>query len=113
MKRQFANAISMLAVLLAAIPAFAQQLELPRPSPSAKITQTVGLTDVTVEYSSPGVKGRTIWGQLVPYDQVWRAGANATTKITFSKDVIVGSTPVKAGSYALFFIPGKKNGRPS
>jgi len=107
MKTQLFATISPLVVLFAAAPGFAQQLELPRPSPTGKITQTVGLTDVTVEYSSPGVKGRPIWGQLVPYDQVWRAGANATTKITFSKDVIVGSTPVKAGSYALFFIPGK------
>jgi hypothetical protein len=96
-------------VVLAAAPGFAQQLDLPRPSPSAKVTQTVGLTEITVEYSSPAVRGRTIWGQLVPFDQVWRAGANAATKVTFSKDVVVGTTPVHAGSYALFFIPGKES----
>jgi DUF2911 family protein len=90
-------------------PAFAQQIELPRPSPNAKITQTVGLTDITVEYSSPGVKGRKIWGALVPYDTLWRAGANAVTKITFSKDVKVDGKPVPAGSYAFFVIPGKSS----
>ncbi len=83
------------------------QLELPRPSPSAKVTQTLGLTDVTVDYSSPAVKGRKIWGGLVPYDQMWRTGANAATKITFSKDVVFGGKPVPAGAYALFTVPGK------
>lgn len=83
----------------------AQQLELPRPSPNAKVTQTVGVTDISVEYSSPAVKGRKIWGGLVPYNEVWRAGANAATKVTFSKDVIVDGKPVPAGSYALFVIP--------
>jgi len=98
-----------LAVLCTALssPALAQQLELPRPSPNAKVVQTVGLTDITVEYSSPGVKGRKIWGVLVPYDKVWRAGANAVTKVTFSRDVTIVGKPVPAGSYALFVIPGK------
>src|SRR4051794_332523 len=93
--------------LLLAAPASAQ-LELPRPSPNARLTQTVGLTDITVEYSSPGVKGRTIWGGLQPWGEVWRAGANATTKVTFSKDVTVGTTAVPAGSYAFFVIPNKE-----
>src|SRR5438874_5935869 len=86
---------------------FAQGLELPRPSPGAKVVQTVGLTDITVEYSSPGVKGRPIWGKLVPYDEPWRAGANSATKVTFSKDVIIGDTAVPAGSYGFFIIPSK------
>jgi hypothetical protein len=86
--------------------AFAQ-LELPRPSPGAKVTQTVGLTDVTVDYSSPGVKGRKIWGAVVPYDKVWRTGANQTTRITFSRDAQLGNQNVPAGTYALFTIPGK------
>src|SRR6516165_6613067 len=77
-------------------------LELPRPSPFAKVVQTVGLTDITVDYSSPGVKGRKIWGAVVPYDQMWRAGANAATKITFSRDVTFAGKPVPAGSYAFF-----------
>ena len=82
-------------------------LELPRPSPFAKVVQTVGLTDITVDYSSPGVKGRKIWGGVVPYDQMWRAGANQATKITFSRDVTVAGKPVPAGTYAFFVIPTK------
>jgi len=93
--------------LLSVSPAFAQQLELPRPSPGVKTTARVGLTDITIDYSSPGVKGRKIWGGLLPYDKLWRTGANAATKITFSKDVIVGDKPAPAGTYSVFTIPGK------
>jgi hypothetical protein len=82
-------------------------LDLPRPSPFAKVVQTVGLTDITVDYSSPGVKGRKIWGAVVPYDQMWRAGANSATKITFSRDVSFADRPVPAGTYAFFVIPTK------
>ena len=85
--------------------ALAQQLELPRLSPNAKMTQTVGLTEISVEYSSPGVRGRPVWGTVVPYGEVWRAGANSATKVTFSKDVTFGGTALPAGSYALFVIP--------
>jgi len=81
------------------------QLQLPAPSPKASVMQTAGLTDITIEYSSPGVKGRTIWGDLVPYDKVWRAGANSATKITFSKDVTIAGTNVPKGTYSLFIIP--------
>jgi tetratricopeptide (TPR) repeat protein len=69
--------------------------------------QTVGLTDITIDYSSPGVKGRTIWGDLVPYDKIWRAGANSATKITFSKDVTIEGVNVPKGSYSIFMIPTK------
>jgi len=97
--------------LLLAVPAAARtaraDLELPRPSPTAKLTQQVGLTDVTVEYSCPGVKSRKIWDGLVPYDKMWRTGANTATKITFSKDVTFADKPVPAGTYALFTIPSK------
>ena len=62
------------------------QVRTPRPSPSASLTQTVGLTDITIKYSRPGVKGRAIWGALVPYDKVWRTGANEATTISFSDD---------------------------
>jgi hypothetical protein len=97
-----------LLVLLAVYPlAAAADLELPRPSPFAKVTLAVGLTDVTVDYSSPAVKGRVIWGELVPYDKLWRTGANTATKITFSKDVTVADKAIPAGTYALFTIPGK------
>lgn len=87
----------------------AQQLhlQLPQPSPKAVLTQTVGLTDITIDYSSPGVKGRTIWGQLVPYDSLWRAGANAATKITFNKDVTIDGKQVPKGTYSVFMIPTK------
>jgi hypothetical protein len=93
-------------VLLPVI-ANAQQLDLPRPSLGAKVTQTVGLTDITVDYSSPAVKGRKIFGELVPFGQVWRTGANSATKITFSKDVTIGDKPVPAGTYSLFTVPGR------
>jgi len=82
-------------------------LELPRPSPFAKVTQTVGYTDITVDYSSPGVKGRKIWGNVVPYDKMWRAGANTATKVTFSRDVTFAGKPLPAGTYAFFVIPTK------
>ena len=79
-----------------------------RLSPKAEIKQQVGLTDVQILYGRPGVKGRTIWGKLVPYDAVWRAGANEATKITFSTDVTIEGKKLKKGSYSFFTIPGKK-----
>lgn len=97
-------AVSLLAALLPAGRA-AADLELPRPSPFAKVSQDVGLTTITVDYSAPAVKGRKIWGGLVPYGQVWRTGANSATKVTFSKDVTFAGKPVPAGTYALFTIP--------
>lgn len=83
------------------------QLVLPQPSPKASVMQAVGLTDITIDYSSPGVKNRTIWGDVVPFDKIWRTGANSATKITFSKDVKIGGTAVPKGSYSIFTIPGK------
>lgn len=82
------------------------QIQTPQPSPFQKIEQKVGLTDVTLEYSRPSMKGRTIFGGLVPYDKMWRTGANANTKITFSNDVEIGGKAVKAGSYAVYTKPG-------
>lgn len=86
--------------------AFAQ--ETPQPSPKAKVEQRVGLTDVKIEYSSPGVKGREIFGGLVPYDEIWRTGANKATSISFSKPVTIQDQKVPAGSYSFFTIPGKR-----
>ena len=83
------------------------QIEAPQPSPFSKIEQKVGLTDVTLEFSRPGVKGRTVFGDLVPFGKVWRTGANANTKITFSTDVTVNGQTLKAGSYAIYTIPNK------
>jgi hypothetical protein len=94
-------------VALTALPASAQ-LELPAASPSAKVMQEVGLTEISVDYSSPAVKGRKVWGGLVPYDQVWRTGANMATKITFSRDVTFGGKPVPAGTYAIVTVPTQK-----
>lgn len=94
-----------MAALLVTSTAFAQQVELPRPSPNAKLSQFLGVTEVSVEYSCPGVKNRKIWGGVVPYDKVWRAGANAPTKLTFAKDVVIDGKPVAAGSYTFLIIP--------
>lgn len=80
-----------------------------RISPKAVVIQTVGFTEVRIDYSRPGVKKREIWGKLVPYDAVWRAGANEATKITFSTDVIVEGKKLKKGSYSFFAIPGKND----
>ncbi len=85
----------------------AQELNLPRPSQKASVMQTIGLTDVTITYSRPGVKGRVIWGGLVPYDKVWRTGANEATIMIFSDDVTIEGKPLPAGSYSLHTIPGK------
>lgn len=79
----------------------------PKASPFSKIVQTVGFTDITVEYSRPGMKDRAIFGELVPYGKVWRTGANQNTKVTFSKDVTIGGKSVKAGTYALYTTPNK------
>ncbi|WP_400078412.1 DUF2911 domain-containing protein [Winogradskyella sp. R77965] len=81
------------------------QIQTPAPSPAAKIEQVVGLTDVSIEYSRPAMRGRTIFGDLVPYGKVWRTGANLRTKVTFSDAVTVGDTELKAGTYAIFTIP--------
>ncbi|MFC5272187.1 DUF2911 domain-containing protein [Adhaeribacter terreus] len=86
--------------------AFAQ-IELPPISPRAKITQKVGLTDVTFDYSRPSVQGRKIFGDLVPYGKVWRTGANESTKITFADNVTLEGNRVPAGTYALYTIPGE------
>ena len=93
--------------LALATPVFAADLALPAPSPLARVMQTVGVAQVTAEYSSPGVKGRKIFGGLLPYGKIWRTGANACTKLTFSTDAMVAGKAVPAGNYAVFTIPGK------
>ncbi len=120
-------------VLLAFESVYAQQqLKIPRPSPKASVTQAIGITDVTIVYSRPGVKGRKIWGDwpadakapagegtldnqntrpagapIVPYGHVWRAGANEATQFTVTDDVLVNGQPLAAGSYSLHTVPGK------
>lgn len=82
-------------------------LELPAASPLARVEQRVGVTDFSLSYSSPAVKGRKIWGGLVAYDKAWRAGANATTTLKATRDFKLGTTAVKAGTYSVFIIPGQ------
>ena len=89
---------------------FAQtsKVDFPAASPACTLKQHVGLTDVEIVYSRPGAKGRAIFGGLVPYGEVWRTGANASTKISFSTPVRLNGTEVPAGKYALYTIPGEK-----
>lgn len=104
MKKVFTLAFTLLTVL-----GVTSQIKTPAPSPAAKLTQTVGLTDVSVEYSRPAMKGRTIFGDLVPEGKLWRTGANKNTVITFSTDVTVGDKALKQGSYAIFTKPSQKS----
>ncbi len=85
------------------------QIETPAPSPFSKMEQVVGLTDVTVEYSRPGMRDRAIFGDLVPYGAMWRTGANANTTIEFSTPVTIGGKEVKAGKYAVYTKPMEKS----
>jgi hypothetical protein len=100
--------IFFLTALLAAFFTANAQIKTPAASPLAKISQEVGLTKVEVEYSRPSAKGRKVFGDLVPYGSMWRTGANASTKITFSEDAKVAGSPVPKGTYALYTLPGEK-----
>ena len=84
-------------------------VETPQPSPASKLEQTVGLTDVTIEYSRPSMKGREVFGNLVPYGKIWRTGANANTKINFNTDVTFGEKAIAAGTYAMYSRPGENS----
>jgi len=96
----------LLVVLLSAREAFGQtQLPVPRASQKAVVSQTIGLTDVTITYHRPGVKNRKIWGDLVPYGEVWRAGANENTTISFNDPVKIESQALGEGTYGLHMIP--------
>src|SRR5215471_15818281 len=86
----------------------AQQNIFPSASPSCTLKQRIGLTDIEIVYSRPGVKDRTIFGGIVPFGQVWRTGANQATKISFSTPVKFNGAEVPAGTYALFTIPGEQ-----
>lgn len=83
------------------------QVKTPQPSPASKIIQTVGLTEITVEFSRPSMKGREIMGELVPYGKIWRTGANQNTKITFSDPVKLNGQNLDKGSYAIYTRPGE------
>ncbi|MEW6364065.1 MAG: DUF2911 domain-containing protein [Acidobacteriota bacterium] len=108
MKKSLVAAMVLTAIVAATPCLIAQaQLDVPRVSPKATVSQVVGFTEVKILYCRPGVKGRVIWGDLVPYDQVWRTGANEATTITFGEAVTVDGHPLAAGTYGLFTIPGK------
>jgi hypothetical protein len=99
--------ISFVLIFIFTLSAIGQDIRTPRPSPNATVTQIVGVTEVSIDYSSPGVKGRKIWGGLVPYDEVWRTGANEVTSITFSDPVKVNGNDLPAGTYGIHTIPGE------
>ncbi len=98
-------AILLLAAVAEAQPSPSKQL---RVSPYASLSQTVGVTEIGIMYHRPGVKGREVWNKLVPYNQVWRAGANNATIFSFSDDVTINGTVLKAGKYSFFTIPTEK-----
>lgn len=100
-------AVALVGLFLSATGLSAQTLKVPAPSPMQTVKQNFALSDVTIEYSRPSVKGRVIFGDLVPYGKIWRTGANSATKITFGEDVSVDGKVVKAGTYALYTIPEK------
>lgn len=85
------------------------QVKTPQPSPKSSLEQTVGLTNVAIEYSRPSMKGRTIFGDLVPFGKVWRTGANENTTISFSDDVVIDGQTLKKGKYALYTLPKAEN----
>src|ERR1700681_2792975 len=110
-KRFFCQSVCSAPIGLAGLSSLRAQtvLDLPRPSQQASVTQRVGITDITIHYSRPLIKGRTIWGALVPYDQVWRAGANENTTITFTDPLAIEGQQLVAGTYGLHMIPHEKD----
>ncbi|MDR6560314.1 MULTISPECIES: DUF2911 domain-containing protein [unclassified Arcicella] len=99
--------ILLLTLLLLSIQFFAQD-KATRPSPPAQLTTSINGKSIVIDYSQPAVNGREIWGKLVPYGQVWRAGANETTAFTTSNDIAVEGKALSAGKYAFFVIPNEK-----
>lgn len=99
--------LSYVLIFIFSLTSFGQQVKTPRPSPDATVTQFVGVTEVKIDYSSPGVKERKIWGALVPFGEIWRTGANEATTITFSDAVKVNGNELPAGTYGIHTIPGE------
>jgi len=99
--------LSILLLFVGVISTTNAQIKTPQPSPASTIEQVVGLTNVTLEYSRPAMRGRTIFGDLVPFGKVWRTGANANTKITFSDNVTIDGQELKKGTYAIYTIPNQ------
>jgi tetratricopeptide (TPR) repeat protein len=106
MRRPAAIAVAVVVLVSpVALMAQAPPLVLPKASPRASVSQTIGLTTISITYDRPAVKGREVWGKLVPYDSVWRAGANENTVIAFSSPVRVGGRDLPAGRYGVHMIP--------
>lgn len=96
-------------IALGSVNTNAQSLKVPAPSPTQTLKQAFALSEITIEYSRPSAKGRAIFGDLVPYDKIWRTGANSATKITFGEEVKINNQTVAAGTYALYTKPGKSS----
>ena len=120
MKKPIASAIIGIAIAVLALPGFSQQITTPAPSPASTVSQTIGISTVTVKYSRPAVKNREVWGKLVPYgwnaqpfgnrkEAPWRSGANLNTVIEFSHPATVQGKEVPAGSYGLFYVINQDN----
>ncbi len=105
MKKYFLFCFTLLSI--AAQTLTAQDLELPQPSPWAQVSQKFGLAQTTITYSRPAMKGRTIFGGLVPYGEMWRTGANKATELKIEGTVMINNQKVEAGAYSLFTIPGQ------
>ena len=105
----FSIIAAMSLALLMALPVAAQERsnDSAKASPNASVSQTIGTTQVTLTYGRPSVNERTIFGGLVPYDEVWRTGANESTAITFSDDVLIEGEEVSAGTYSLYTLPSE------
>ncbi len=101
--------IFIVAFLMASLFTVEAQVKTPQSSPVGKIEQVVGLTEVKIEYSRPSIKGRTVYGELVPFGKRWRTGANANTTVSFSDDVVINGKTLKEGKYALFTVPRADN----
>lgn len=102
------NSLLLLFALVAISYSSLAQIKTPAASPDQTISQSVGLSSVQVQYSRPSMRGRVIFGDLVPFDKVWRTGANKNTLITFSSDVMIGGSALKAGTYALYSMPSEQ-----
>ncbi len=99
--------VFLLSACLLTLATQAQTIKTPAPSPTQTIKQDFALSSIEVVYSRPNIKGRTVFGDLVPFGKLWRTGANAATKLTFGEDVSVGGVAVKAGTYVLYTVPNK------
>ena len=97
----------LLTIVIAVQVAAAQELKLPALSPNSTITQDISTSKIEITYSRPSLRGRTVFGDVVPFGSVWRTGANSATKVTFGEDVRIGDVNIKAGSYSLYTIPDK------